>query len=249
MLWLIVDYYYTLENKFYNNLLNAVKPLLSAWQTIYMEWLLLQIAVIYSTYKLYSTVNYLKQVLAMMWFVIYICLYLALWQLELFSCFLFLGEFTILIFFYCLFLHLRASITQTASSHISGNGQMAPIVTIVVLTLWLHLKPYILDFQENSIAYAINLYSIYTDFALNDLGALFYYFTSANLTLHALIGVILFVLTIFLFITVTLYVNTHLLRKSIFKTTQSKLFVPRGYYEQSSQTTQKFFSQSTADIK
>lgn len=204
---------------------------------------------LYSIFRLYSTVNYLRQVLAMMWFVIVTCLYLSLWQLELFSCFLFLGEFTILIFFYCLFLHLKASIAQQSSSHSTVSGQYVIISLMLIMALWAVTKPYMINFQENSIAYALDLYNSGTDFSLNDLTSLFFYFTTANITLHALIGVILFIITLLLFTTVTLYVSTSLLKKTVYGNTQSKLFVPRGYYEQTSQTSQKFFSQSNSAKK
>lgn len=199
---------------------------------------------LYSVFRLYGTANYLRQVLAMMWFVIVACLYLSLWQLELFSCFLFLGEFTILIFFYCLFLHLKASIAQQTSSHGTIGGQYVTISLLLITALWATTKPYAINFRENSIAYALDLYNSSADFSLNDLASLFFYFTTANLTLHALIGVILFIITLLLFTTVTLYVSTSIARKTIYGNAHSKLFVPRGYYEQTSQTSQKFFSQS-----
>lgn len=221
------------------------RPVIGFWSSLYIEWVIIQGIMLYSIFRLYSTANYLRQVLAMMWFVIVTCLYLSLWQLELFSCFLFLGEFTILIFFYCLFLHLKASIAQQNSSHSTVSGQYVIVSLMLVMALWAVTKPYMINFQENSIAYALDLYNSGTDFSLNDLTSLFFYFTAANITLHALIGVILFIITLLLFTTVTLYVSTSLLKKTVYGNAQSKLFIPRGYYEQTSQTSQKFFSQSS----
>lgn len=244
-----MDYWYQIELKIYYTAWYVSRPAIGLWSSLYIEWVAVQGVMLYSIFRLYNTINYLRQVLAMMWFVIVTCLYLSLWQLELFSCFLFLGEFTILIFFYCLFLHLKASITQQSSSHNIIGGQYIAVALLLIISLWVITKPYMLGFKENSIAYALDLYNSSADFSLNDLTSLFFYFTAANITLHALIGVILFIVTLLLFTTVTLYVSTSLLKKTVYNNAQSKLFVPRGYYEQTSQTSQKFFSQSSNDKK
>lgn len=138
---------------------------------------------------------------------------------------------------------------QQSSSHNTVSGQYVIISLMLIMALWAVTKPYMINFQENSIAYALDLYNSGTDFSLNDLTSLFFYFTTANITLHALIGVILFIITLLLFTTVTLYVSTSLLKKTVYGNAQSKLFVPRGYYEQTSQTSQKFFSQSNSAKK
>lgn len=105
-------------------------------------------------------------------------------------------------------------------------------------------QSFILNYVENTIAYAIDLYKVYWDFTLNDLVSLYYYFTAANITIHAIIGVILFVLTLFLFITITFYTTATITKKASFKTASNKLFTPRGYYEQNAEYAQKYFTQN-----
>lgn len=112
---------------------------------------------------------------------------------------------------------------------------------ILTFILWVCLRLYFIQHSDNKIAYAVDGYKLAVDFALNDLIAVYYYFTSANPVIHVLIGAILFVLTVFLFTTVTFYTTAHITSKSVFKTVPNKLFVPRGYYEQSPENSQKFF--------
>jgi hypothetical protein len=178
----------------------------------------------------------------MMWFVVTICLYLGLWQLELFSCFLFLGEFTILIFYYCLFLHLRAS---TSQGTVTGSYSLLAVTALVFSTLlafWLLGVGYLAVTGNDLTILYIDLYRRVSDFVLNDLVALYYFFIHANLAMHTLIGLILFVLTIYLFLVVSLYAGLNIARRQAYKSVNSKLFTTKGYYEQTAMFSQKYFS-------
>ncbi len=129
MLLRFIEAFIWCENLISHNMSNF----LSIWSNVWVEWIALQVLIIYSCVKLYSSYSYLRQVLTVMCFVILTCLYLSVWQLELFSCFLFLGEFTILIFIYCLYLHLRASVSRTNLG--DSNGNVLSILAFAVATL------------------------------------------------------------------------------------------------------------------
>ena len=202
----------------------------------------MQVIVTYLLYKLYVTNNYLRQTLTLMLFIVFSSIYLAFWQLELFACFLFLGEFTILIFFYCLFLHLKIFINKPIGDL---NNLLNPITLILIILLsymWA-ISINIIHSAKNFIFDLISdVYKHINDFTLNDLISIYYYFANANVFIHLLIGLILFLLTIFLFTIVTLYTNSKLTKNTVYTTTILKLNVKKGYYEQTANTVQKYFS-------
>lgn len=170
-----------------------------------------------------------------------ICIYLSLLQFELFACFLFLGEFTIAIFFYCLFLHLKASINQNSfNSQNLTNFNLILIISLFILYI-LSNKIYLFKIDDLSIIF-IDLYKISNDFSLNDLGFVFYFFYYSNVSIILIIGIMLFVLTLFLFLVVSAYTLGNLENKYIYKKNNIKLFTKKGYYEQTGYFTQKFFA-------
>lgn len=212
------------------------------WTNIWLEWLCLQIIILYSLIKLYTSFNYFKQVQVTIILIVLLCLYLSLWQLELFACFLFLGEFTILIFFYCLFLHLKTSVTTTPT--ISSNRLPNSIVfSSFVYIIYLSTSNSIfsnLSTQLN-LVYS-DVYQLVNDFTLNDLESLIFFFTTGNIIIHILIGILLTVLTIFLFVTISLYTTLSIKKQNIFSQITMKLFTTKGYYEQNANTIQKYFT-------
>lgn len=242
MLWSLLDLLLQIECAL--SRLGAVflRPAIAVWGNLWIEWLALQTLIGYSVYRIYITINPLRQIMAIMWFVVLLCLYLGLWQFELFACFLFLGEFTIMIFFYCLFLHLKTAITS------STGANKIPTTALLVLVFALLLFAVFSGRTLHSTIGAdisqsvLNLYPMALDFSLGDLTFLFYFFVSANLSVHALIGLTLFILTLFLFIVVLLYTSINLNRRAAFRITSNKLFTTKGYYEQSAFSSQKFFS-------
>lgn len=96
--------------------------------------------------------------------------------------------------------------------------------------------------NDLSILY-VDLYRRVSDFVLNDLAALYYYFVHANLALHSIIGLMLFLLTVCLFMVVSLYAGLNIARRQAYKSAPSRLFVTRGYYEQTALFSQKYFTQ------
>lgn len=238
MLLRFIDAFIWCENSISHN----ISSFISVWGNIWVEWVVLQVLLIYSCVKLYNSYSYLRQVLTVMCFVILTCLYLSVWQLELFGCFLFLGEFTILIFIYCLYLHLRASVSRTNLSDSNGNILSILALTAVTLMIGFSSMNLILASEISSLNLFIDLYKRVDDFSLNDLVALYYFFTAGNITIHAIIGLMLFFLTLFLFSTVTAYTSLHTSRLNAFRSVSMKLNTPRGYYEQAGKYSQKYFN-------
>ena len=179
----------------------------------------------------------------MMWFVVIICLYLGLWQLELFACFLFLGEFTILIFFYCLFLHLRASTSQGTVTGSYGLSTTATAGLLAGGSVWASIWCFSADMAPDLTILYIDLYRRLADFVLNDLVALYYFFVHSNLAIHSIIGLMLFLLTLCLFLVVSLYAGLNIARRQAYKSAPSRLFTTKGYYEQTAMFSQKYFTQ------
>lgn len=217
--------------------------MLALWSQVWVEWVLIQAVLLYTLHKIYSTVNYLKQVLAMMWFVVATSMYLGLWQLELFACFLFLGEFTILIFFYCLFLHLRASTSQGFNTTSYGSFIIVSSISCLVIIAWGWKWGFLADTASDVSILYIDVYRRISDFVLNDVVALYYFFIKANPSIHLIIGLTLFLLTLCLFLVVSLYAGLNIARRNAYKNIGFKLVTAKGYYEQSAVFSQKYFSQ------
>lgn len=181
--------------------------------------------------------------MAMMCLLVLMCLYLSVWQLELFACFLFLGEFTIFIFFYCLFLHLRSGVSRdnSKSINLSWLGIIALILTALAVLFTTHYS-----YGGSSQASIImqDLYKLACDFGLNDLSGLFVFFTHSNPSIHLLLGLFLFVLTLFLFAVVSTYTMSGIRSNEFYRANQDRLYLPRGYYEQTAETSQKSFTGS-----
>jgi hypothetical protein len=53
----------------------------------------------------------------------------------------------------------------------------------------------------------------------------------------------LFLLTVCLFLVVSLYAGLNIARRQAYKTAPSRLFATKGYYEQTAAFTQKYFTQ------
>ena len=243
MLFSLFDLFVYLEYRFSTGVVN----LLSLWSSIWMEWLCLQTLLTYTLFKLYNSNNYLRQVITVMCVVILICLYLSLWQFELFACFLFLGEFTILIFVYCLYLHLKASVSRTDLGESIGNTSLIIGASLATLMIGSIISNWVVFKEDSSLHLFIDITRKADDFALNDLIALYYFFVNANITIHFIIGVMLFFLTIFLFTTVTVYTNLYITSAMAYRSVNMKLVTSKGYYEQSARFSQKYFTQNKKD--
>ena len=66
ILWFLTDYSTALELFLYKSSTLSLKPLLALWSSVWIEWLALQVLTIYAFTRLYTSINYLRQVLAMM---------------------------------------------------------------------------------------------------------------------------------------------------------------------------------------
>lgn len=242
MLWFLIDYINFSE--FYLNyyFLIFIKPFYVIWNFFWIEWFLLQISILYLIYKLYMVINHLRQIITLMLFVIFISLYLAIWQLELFACFLFLGEFTILIFFYCLFLHLKTMVNDTNIEINNTHKYYWFLLSLSLVLFYLNNNIFLIINIKSFIINLIDLYQLINNFIINDLISIFYYFILSNIQIHFIIGIMLLILTVFLFLTITYYTSLNLTKHTLFNNVTIKLFTTKGYYEQTSLTTQKYFS-------
>ena len=211
------------------------------WSNIWLEWIIIQILIIYSCIRLFSTEQYFKQLLNLINVIILMSIYLSLLQFELFACFMFLGEFTIIIFFYCLFLHLKINIQQQINT--SKNEYIIWNLSLVIIVVYFLIN-------ENNILFNIedlylvwpDLYKSYSIFLLNDLIFFFYFFIKYHTFLYILIGVFLLVMTLVLLYFINLYCLISLNKNDIHHSTTSKLNIKKNLYEQTSKLVQKIFS-------
>lgn len=87
----------------------------------------------------------------------------------------------------------------------------------------------------------IDIYKIIDDFTLNDLSFLYYYMFYANPALHLIIASMLFVITLLLFLIVSVYTLNSLNKRNVFAKINFKILSKKGYYEQTGFSTQKIF--------
>lgn len=214
---------------------NSPKTLLSIWDNLNLEIFLIQIILIYVLYRLISNKNYLKQILSLCLLLTISSVYLTLYQLELFSCFLFLAEFTIIIFFYSLFLHLQVS-SKINTNH---EGQINFFNLFFILTFF----SIPMSMPTGTVSFPFVDYYEKAHYSIaNDLGFFFYSIFRANYFIHIIVGLLLFFLTIYLFYTVNVYYALNLTRQNVFMKNSSKLSVYRGYYEQTAEEVQKILT-------
>lgn len=166
-------------------------------------------------------------------------------QLELFACFMFVAEFTIVIFFYTLFLHLRVSVSVTESSN--KSIETTKILILVIFAIVIGYGASNLITTNTSIVFT-DLYIKISYIALNDLAFFASTIMRTNFIVHFIVGLILLFLTIFLFFTTNVYYFMNITRRDSAKLAASKLSTQRGYYEQTAEEVQKIISKSREDL-
>lgn len=237
---IVLDY---LTNTYLCFKTNYAGIVLLLWEMFYIEWFFLQTVFIYSFVRLILEKNHLKQVLIFMCLLVIMCIYLSLMQYELFACFLFLGEFTIAIFFYCLFLHLNTDRDFTKVNK-NNNKMHITILLIAFGTVFFfnflnNLK--LLNINEISLIWD-DLYSRSNNFSLNDLSFISYYFTSHNKMLFWFIAVLLCVLTLTILYSVYIYNLSKLSKKEWYNNSQYKIATKKYYFEQTPLNSQKIIA-------
>lgn len=210
------------------------------WGTIALEWLVIQTLFLYTFNKLISHKNYFRQILALMWLLCVLSVYIAFMQIELFACFMFVAEFTIVIFFYALFLHLRVSTVQSDTTNESAGYRAPAALFLVFFATWGGSR---LADGEISLVFA-ELYNRASYVALSDLTFFASTVMRTNLVIHYMVGLLLLFLTLFLFFTVNVYYFLNITRREAARTSTSKLAAGRGYYEQTAEEVQKVISTS-----
>lgn len=227
-----IDVYFFLIER--PHLLNLPK---NFWSSVALEWLVAQSLIAYSYFRFVSYKSYYKQVIAMLWIISALALYLALLQLELFACFMFVAEFTVVIFFYTLFLHLKVSIDDDKGRHWHSN---TPLVSAIVLgflaAVWNGSTRFIN--AEVSLAFS-ELYKRISYASPNDLPFFASTILRTNLSIHLIVGLILLFLTLFLFFTVNVYYFLNISKRDAHRQSVAKLATERGYYDQTAEEVQK----------
>lgn len=243
MFYNATNFFFLLERNILNKSLISAEHFLFVWDKFYIEWFLLQTVITYTFIRMVITKNYFKQLTQLLLLLIFLGCYISLMQLELFACFMFIAEFTIVIFFYTMFLHLKISVNQRETQKTLLGSAPA---TVLLLLLWSVLLSNVRSFfgLELNLVF-IDVYSKTINFALNDLNFFFYTITRNNLSVHFLIGLLLLFLTIFLFLAVNVYYFLNISKKDAHTASTNKLAVVKGYYEQTAEFVQKILTNAS----
>lgn len=210
------------------------------WSMVSLEWMALQGIFLYTYSRFIGYKNYYKQILSLLWLLMVMAVYLAFLQLELFACFMFLAEFTIIIFFYTLFLHLRIAATNQGARINPYTNQ-----TIIFLIILLCVATYcgwskFRDLEASPVF--TDLYRRTSYIIFSDLSFFATTLLRTNYTVHLIVGILLLFLTLFLFFVTNIYYFLNITRRDAARQTASKLSCQRGYYEQTAEEVQKIIS-------
>lgn len=172
-----------------------------------------------------------------MWVLCVLSVYLAFMQIELFACFMFVAEFTIVIFFYALFLHLRISTSLASTKNESSPpSTIAAVFTVLTITCLLGFSQ--LSEGSEGLLFA-ELYKRVNYVAFSDLTFFASTILRTNFLIHFLVGLLLLFLTLFLFFVTNIYYFLNITRRDAARLSASKLATGRGYYEQTAEEVQK----------
>lgn len=230
------------EMSFIRHTFKSVNNFTPLWERFQFEWFIIQTISIYTFIRFINSNNYFKQLLQLLSLIILLACYISLLQLELFACFMFIAEFTIVIFFYTLFLHLKIAISQRELNQTPATvtAKLIGFLLLIVVILIGFRAFYGLDIN----LLFLDVYSKSFNFALNDLNFFFYTVTRNNVTLHFLVAILLLFLTIFLFLSVNIYYFLNISKQDAFSSNTNKLTAARGYYEQTAESVQKILTNS-----
>ena len=192
------------------------------WEHIWTEWLILHVILTFILIKIWQENNLIKLIFLTIYFLIIISIYLGTAQLELFGCFLFVSEFIILLFFYCLIinLNLKLRFSNTKFNYIFSS-LMYYFLFLSVLFLFFN-QNYLLftNFNELYINF-YNLYKLYNNFLLNDLTFFFQNFFHYNLMLFLLVGIILLLVTFIILYFISLFHFFQIYKRSFYYSNES----------------------------
>ena len=239
----ILELCYLFEISFTKHIFNNLNNFTPLWERFQIEWFVIQIITVYTFIRFVSASNYFKQLLHLLFLIILLACYVSLMQLELFACFMFIAEFTIVIFFYTLFLHLKIAINQRELNQAPATIT-AKLIGILLLTI-ITLIGFRAFYGSDVSLLFLDIYSKSFNFTLSDLNFFFYTITRNNITLHFLVGLLLLFLTIFLFLSINIYYFLNISKQDAFSSTNNKLASARGYYEQTAESVQKILNNSS----
>jgi hypothetical protein len=156
--------------------------------------------------KIWRENNLIKLIFLTIYLLLLISIYLGMVQLELFGCFLFVSEFIILLFFYCLILNLNLKLRFNVFkiNYVTINLIYAVLFLFFLIIVFLNKTFLFNNFNELYINF-YNLYKLYNNFVLNDLVFFFQNFFHYNAILFVLVGVILLLVTFVILYFIMLY--------------------------------------------
>jgi len=133
-----------------------------------------------------------------MFFITLSCIYLGLLQLEIFSAFLFISEFIILIFYFCFFFKLNFYNQFIFLK--SFKNFYINLLLVILIPILLYIFNFFFSFilLDDCFLSYYNAYKLFNNFVMNDLSFFFYSFFQFYTILFALIGVLLLLMTCYL---------------------------------------------------
>lgn len=150
---------------------------------------------------------------------------------------MFVAEFTIIIFFYTLFLHLRVS---TANQCVRVEPYSTKVALVIVILLIVAAALGWARFADKEIPILFSdLYSRMGYVAFSDLTFFAATILRTNFVIHIVVGLLLLFLTLFLFFATNIYYFLNITRRDAAKQSAAKLASQRGYYEQTAEEVQK----------
>jgi hypothetical protein len=219
-LFIVVNILYFIEVNCLTGLPFLELFLWNIWNSFWFEFFFLQLLISYQIYKLFFEKNFFKMLISLLYFLILVSIYLSVMQLEMFACFLFLSEFVIIVFFYCLFLHLNYTNKPLIWNNLTNTTFLSIIVVFVLAVIWYFNKGILLLYNLNDLYLLfVDIYDIYNNYYMNDLVFFFHFFFHYNTILFFFIGLFLLIMTMVLLYTVWLYVALYLTRKAALKNT------------------------------
>jgi len=175
------------------------------WNNFWIEVFLIQVLFVYFFLKFLTENNLYKLCFLVMFFITLSCIYLGLLQLEIFSAFLFISEFIILIFYFCFFFKLN--LYNQFIFLKSFKNFYINLLLVILIPILLYIFNFFFSFilLDDCFLSYYNAYKLFNNFVMNDLSFFFYSFFQFYTILFALIGVLLLLMTCYLIYVIWVY--------------------------------------------
>lgn len=217
-------------------------PTYLIWGGLHLEVLVISTVLLFLVWRLVHSANHFRQLILLLLLITLLCVYLAYYQLELLACFMFLAEFTVLFFFYVLFLHLRVLTWQPVREVLSTNGFFLLLMMGAALMAFFGFTYH--TGVINIYPVVLNVYKLGSLSLVSDMVFMWGVFFKHYVFLHLCVGIILLFLTLFIFTAVSVYCYINLTGATVDTTVGSKLNTHRGLTEQTGELSQKAMHRS-----